>query len=111
MSLKTRYFDRLTEFFIFWVGLMRLIYTKDLSPLFGASSQQQVPTGTFKGHSRSAYQKGHMRKEPEMYLTSLGRKSQLGTISCSTERRITGHFLELGWGPAVLRSSERDRNG
>ena len=64
--------------------------------------------GTFKSHSGSAYQKGHMRKEPEMHPISLGRNSQLGTLSCSMEPCITGHFLELGWGPAVLRSNVRE---
>lgn len=44
-----------------------------------------------------------------MHIASLGRNSQLGTLSCSMDPRTTEHFPELGWGPTVLRNGERGR--
>ena len=87
------------EFFIFWICLIRLIYSKDLSPLFeGPLASSKFLQETFQSHSRSADWKSHMAKEPEMHLISLDRNSQLGTLSCSMEPCIIGHFPELGWG-------------
>lgn len=82
---------------------------KDVSPLFRALKAASSHRGSLKVIWGQLIQKGHMRKKPEMHLISLGRARQVETLGCFMEPQTVGHFVKLGWGPTVLRSSERGR--